>query len=87
MILKLLRGREKTLRECASRTASASYDLLIVGGGASGCGAAVEAARRGLSVCLLERGDYGGQTSSRSTKLVHGGVRYLEKAFFEADIQ
>lgn len=57
------------------------YDLVIVGGGATGTGCAVDAATRGLKVALVERDDYASGTSSRSTKLVHGGVRYLEKAF------
>ena len=56
------------------------FDLLIVGGGASGAGCAVDAASRGLKVALVERDDFACGTSSRSTKLVHGGVRYLEKA-------
>ncbi len=53
------------------------FDLLVVGGGASGLGAAVDAAARGYRVALIERGDFAQGTSSRSTKLVHGGVRYL----------
>src|SRR4051794_34077580 len=53
------------------------WDFVIVGGGATGVGVAVDAATRGYSVLLLERGDFGQGTSSRSTKLVHGGVRYL----------
>lgn len=57
------------------------YDLVIVGGGATGSGCAVDAASRGLKVALVERDDFAAGTSSRSTKLVHGGVRYLEKAF------
>ncbi|MEE2645221.1 MAG: FAD-dependent oxidoreductase [Myxococcota bacterium] len=57
----------------------ARWDLVIVGGGATGLGAALEAAQRGLSVALLERGDFAQGTSSRSTKLVHGGVRYLRQ--------
>jgi len=56
-------------------------DLLIIGGGINGCGIARDAAGRGLSVCLAEMGDLGGATSSASTKLFHGGLRYLE--FFE----
>jgi glycerol-3-phosphate dehydrogenase len=56
---------------------SDEFDLLVVGGGASGLGAAVEAATRGHRVALIERGDFAHGTSSRSTKLVHGGVRYL----------
>ncbi|KAG9296312.1 hypothetical protein G9A89_014904 [Geosiphon pyriformis] len=61
------------------------FDLLIVGGGATGTGAALDAATRGLKVALVERDDFASGTSSRSTKLVHGGVRYLEKAFWQLD--
>ncbi len=53
------------------------FDLLVVGGGATGLGVALEAATRGLSVALVERSDFAKGTSSRATKLVHGGVRYL----------
>jgi glycerol-3-phosphate dehydrogenase len=60
--------------------AGRSHDLAIVGGGIYGVCAAWEAARRGLSVCLLERGDFGGATSSQSLKVVHGGLRYLQHA-------
>jgi glycerol-3-phosphate dehydrogenase len=55
------------------------WDLLIIGGGATGVGCAVDAASRGYEVLVLERSDFGKGTSSRSTKLVHGGVRYLEQ--------
>jgi glycerol-3-phosphate dehydrogenase len=55
-----------------------SFDLLIVGGGINGAGIARDAAGRGYSVCLVEQGDIGGATSSWSTKLIHGGLRYLE---------
>ncbi|HXP75145.1 MAG TPA: glycerol-3-phosphate dehydrogenase [Stellaceae bacterium] len=58
--------------------ASASFDLLIVGGGINGAGIARDAAGRGLSVLLVERGDLAGATSSASSKLIHGGLRYLE---------
>ena len=60
---------------------AAQYDLFVIGGGINGCGIARDAAGRGLSVCLAEMGDLGGATSSASTKLFHGGLRYLE--FFE----
>ena len=53
--------------------------MVIVGGGATGVGIAVDAASRGYDVLLLEQSDFGKGTSSRSTKLVHGGVRYLEQ--------
>ena len=61
------------------------FDLLVIGGGASGACLAYEAVCRGLKVALLESHDLGGGTSSRSTKLLHGGVRYLELAFKTAD--
>ena len=54
-----------------------SFDVLVIGGGATGLGVAVAAAQRGLRVALLESHDFAKGTSSRSTKLVHGGVRYL----------
>ncbi|MBI5382966.1 MAG: glycerol-3-phosphate dehydrogenase/oxidase [Opitutae bacterium] len=59
------------------RAGSEIFDILVVGGGASGLGAAVDAAARGYSVALIEQDDFAKGTSSRSTKLVHGGVRYL----------
>ena len=55
------------------------WDVAIVGGGATGVGAAVDAASRGYRVCLVEQSDFGKGTSSRSTKLIHGGVRYLQQ--------
>ena len=55
------------------------WDMLIIGGGATGVGVAVDAASRGCSVLLLEQSDFGKGTSSRSTKLIHGGVRYLQQ--------
>lgn len=61
------------------------YDLLVIGGGATGSGIALDAATRGLKVALVERDDFSAGTSSKSTKLVHGGVRYLEKAVWELD--
>ena len=53
-------------------------DLFIIGGGINGCGIARDAAGRGLSVRLAEQGDLASATSSASTKLIHGGLRYLE---------
>jgi glycerol-3-phosphate dehydrogenase len=55
------------------------WDMAVIGGGATGVGIAVDAASRGYSVCLVEQSDFGKGTSSRSTKLVHGGVRYLQQ--------
>jgi glycerol-3-phosphate dehydrogenase len=65
----------------------AEYDVLIIGGGATGAGCAVDAASRGLRTACVERDDFASGTSSKSTKLVHGGVRYLEKAFWNLDIE
>ena len=65
----------------AGNTATAGeemYDLLIVGGGINGAGIARDAAGRGLSVLLVEQEDLASHTSSASTKLIHGGLRYLE---------
>ncbi len=55
------------------------WDIIVIGGGATGAGIAVDAASRGYELLLLEQNDFGKGTSSRSTKLVHGGVRYLEQ--------
>lgn len=62
-------------------------DILVVGGGAVGCGVALDASTRGWKVGLVEANDYASGTSSRSTKLIHGGVRYLEKAVLHLDPQ
>src|SRR5689334_16541549 len=61
------------------RTRTEPWDMIIVGGGATGVGVAIDAATRGYDTLLLEQSDFGKGTSSRSTKLVHGGVRYLEQ--------
>ena len=62
-----------------------AFDLLVIGGGCVGTGIALHAAARGLRVALVERGDFACGTSSRSTKLIHGGVRYLERAVTHLD--
>src|ERR1700742_530296 len=62
-----------------SHAHSGAWDMIVVGGGATGAGVPLDAASRGYSVLLLEQHDFGKGTSSRSTKLVHGGVRYLEQ--------
>lgn len=61
-----------------NRAAQEEFDLLIVGGGITGAGIALDAASRGLKVVLAEKEDYASGTSSRSTKLIHGGLRYLK---------
>jgi glycerol-3-phosphate dehydrogenase len=72
------RAREETLQ----RLARTQYDLLVIGGGVTGAGVALDAAVRGLSVALVEMRDYAAGTSSRSGKLFHGGLRYLEQFDF-----
>ena len=67
------------------RLRNEEFDLCIIGGGASGAGCALDAALRGLKVALVEKTDFAAETSSRSTKLIHGGVRYLEQAFKNLD--
>jgi glycerol-3-phosphate dehydrogenase len=61
-----------------ARLASGPFDVLVIGGGASGGATARDAALRGLEVALVEAGDFAGETSSRSSKLIHGGLRYLQ---------
>ncbi|XXG45226.1 hypothetical protein AAC387_Pa02g0360 [Persea americana] len=78
-------GREEQKSVLLGSSLEHPLDLLVVGGGATGSGVALDAATRGLSVGLLERDDFSSGTSSRSTKLLHGGVRYLEKAVFNLD--
>jgi glycerol-3-phosphate dehydrogenase len=70
-------NREKMLS--TARSKSGYFDIIIIGGGATGLGAAVDSASRGYSTLLLEQHDFSKGTSSRSTKLVHGGVRYLQQ--------
>ncbi len=70
-------NRSEMLRQLAAH--SDAWDLIVVGGGATGVGVAIDAASRGYDVLLLEQSDFGKGTSSRSTKLAHGGVRYLEQ--------
>jgi glycerol-3-phosphate dehydrogenase len=65
-------------REHLALLANRQFDLLVIGGGITGCGIARDAALRGLSVALVEKRDFASGTSSRSSRLVHGGVRYLE---------
>jgi glycerol-3-phosphate dehydrogenase len=71
-----------TRRRQLQRLAAEYFDVLVVGGGVTGCGVALDAASRGLSVALVERRDFAAGTSSRSSKLIHGGLRYLEKLDF-----
>lgn len=61
--------------------------MLVIGGGCVGAGVAWEAATRGLKVAMVERDDFASGTSGRSTKLIHGGIRYLEAAVWNLDYE
>jgi len=69
-------NRESAIRDLQNK-ASENWDIIIIGGGATGLGVALDAVSRGYKTLLLEQSDFAKGTSSRSTKLVHGGVRYL----------
>ena len=73
-----LRTREASL----SRMRQQTFDIAVIGGGITGAGVALDAASRGLSVALVEKDDFASGTSSRSSKLIHGGLRYLEQFHF-----
>ena len=73
--------REATIK----RLKQGHFDILVIGGGSTGSGVALDAAARGLKVALIEMEDFGSGTSSRSTKLIHGGVRYLAQAILQLD--
>jgi glycerol-3-phosphate dehydrogenase len=68
----------RTRQESLDKVSTEAFDLLIIGGGITGAGTALDAALRGLRVALVEKRDFAAGTSSRSTKLIHGGLRYLE---------
>jgi glycerol-3-phosphate dehydrogenase len=70
-------------RAALARVDSETFDLLVIGGGITGVGIARDAALRGLSVVLVERRDFASGTSSRSSRLIHGGVRYLEHGYLQ----
>ena len=65
--------------EAIQQLRASTFDVLVIGGGITGAGIALDAASRGLSVGLIEKGDYASGTSSKSTKLIHGGLRYLKQ--------
>lgn len=71
--------------ENLTRLQNETYDICIIGAGASGAGCALDAVLRGYKVALIDKNDFASETSSKSTKLIHGGVRYLEQAFKNLD--
>ena len=80
-----LPSRADQIRRLFQASPVAPFDVLVIGGGATGTGIALDATTRGLRTALVEAEDFAAGTSSRSTKLVHGGVRYLEKAVMKLD--
>ncbi|KAJ5086302.1 hypothetical protein NUU61_007609 [Penicillium alfredii] len=80
-----IKSRLEQIQDLKRSKEEEPYDLLVIGAGATGSGIALDAATRGLKVAVVERDDFSSGTSSKSTKLVHGGVRYLEKAVWELD--
>lgn len=83
----VLRSRKENMEQLHSFISpDTPMDLLVIGGGAVGTGVALDATLRGLNVGLVEMQDYASGTSSRSTKLIHGGIRYLEKAVLKMDL-
>ena len=65
-----------------TKLSSEEFDLLVVGGGITGAGIALDASSRGMKVALIEKNDFASGTSSKSTKLIHGGLRYLKQFDF-----
>jgi len=76
---------QQTRQAAIDLAASQPFDVCVIGGGATGAGCALDAQTRGLRTLLLDAGDFSSATSSTSTKLVHGGVRYLQQAFTQLD--
>ncbi|GAB1600952.1 glycerol-3-phosphate dehydrogenase, mitochondrial-like isoform X2 [Argonauta hians] len=72
-------------RELLASLKEDEFDVLVIGGGATGTGVALDSVSRGLKTAMIEKYDFASGTSSRSTKLIHGGVRYLQKAVFNLD--
>src|ERR1700689_4890436 len=73
-------GRMKTREESLRTIEGQTFDVCVIGGGATGSGCALDAQLRGLKTVMLDAGDFAGATSSTSTRIIHGGVRYLQAA-------
>ena len=77
----------KTRQEQLADLKKEEFDVLVIGGGATGAGCALDSATRGLKTAMVEADDFSSGTSSRSTKLIHGGLRYLQKAIMKLDYE
>jgi glycerol-3-phosphate dehydrogenase len=77
----------KARSEAVQNVAGERFDLCVIGGGATGAACALDAQLRGIRTVLVEAGDYAGATSGAATKIIHGGVRYLEEAIRDVDLQ
>src|SRR6266851_5082771 len=77
-----MKARPEALENIAGKT----FDVCVIGGGATGAGCALDAQLRGLNTVLVDGGDFASATSSASTKLIHGGVRYLQQAVTRLDL-
>ncbi len=79
--------KNQLVRPLASQLSAETFDVIVIGGGITGAGVAQDAASRGLKVLLLEKGDFASGTSSKSTKLIHGGLRYLQNMQFMVTLE
>lgn len=85
--IKRQRKLPSRAEQLTSLQSGEEFDVLIIGGGATGAGCALDSTTRGMKTALVEANDFASGTSSRSTKLIHGGVRYLQKAILGLDIE
>ena len=76
---KILKFSVLNRRSLIEKLQTVKFDLAVIGGGVTGAGIALDAASRGLKVCLVEKNDFASGTSNKSTKLIHGGLRYLKQ--------
>ncbi len=79
---KDIKFSNKDRKSRLSKASETDYDLIVIGGGITGVGIALDASLRGIKTLLLEKRDYASGTSSKSTKLIHGGLRYLKQLDF-----